>query len=380
MNNKIFFLIVVVIMAGICLLVPQKSIADEGAHLQQIQMFIKGDYHVIDILTVFPMYHAFMATISFGITSIVGLRIINLIVLVLFSVFCFNFILKDKFRTIQTMLFPTIFLFYFIIYTDIFSMCIVLIAYLFLIKEKYWSSAFFLLAASLVRQNNIIWAGFFILYVLIKYFALIPNFKNSISISIKKLLPIILSVVAFAIIVLVSGKLVQGDTEHHQIGFYTGNILLFLFVVAIAYLPLLNINKIKEKLKDILIWFGFLLLLIAVMTFKNTHKYNNVPGLWFNMLLMNVDNNFLIKIVFFIICFIGLLLLSTIEFKDKKNYLLYVGTFVYLGASALIEPRYSTIPLIFINLFRIQEINKKEKILFVYWLLLAIAFFFTLLT
>lgn len=90
----------------------------------------------------------------------------------LLSVLIFYLIAKridskmSEIKTLQYFFFPILFVFFFLLYTDVYSLLYTLITFLLVLKRRYFWAGFFGFLSLLIRQNNIIWLGFFLrLYI-----------------------------------------------------------------------------------------------------------------------------------------------------------------------------------------------------------------------
>ena len=154
---------------------------DEHYHYRQIVRFIGGDFTPDPELPMIPGYHYVISGIGkifnllehsyYGAVSY--FRFISLIIsLGIIPVFYLVARIKDEksaiIRTLQFSFFPLVSPFFFLIYTDLPSLLLMLGAfYLMLKKRMFWG----VILASFniyLRQNNIIWLMFFYVYFYVR--------------------------------------------------------------------------------------------------------------------------------------------------------------------------------------------------------------------
>jgi alpha-1,2-glucosyltransferase len=358
--------------------------ADETAHATQISYYIKGEYVKLNSLTVPPTYHLIVAMIckSIGVTSLPSIRLVNMILLFILFIPIVYILTKNYYKTLQSFFFPTLFLYFVLIYTDIFSTILILISFYLMTKERYIWSAVVGTLALFVRQNNIVWFAFIITY---DYF---KDDGEEDTWNWKKLIPYICGGLLFVAFIYFSGGVVQGDSSHHPITIHFGNIWMFLFTFFLCFLPysLSVLPKLKNKIKEswennycIFISIVLTLITIGVMLFRNTHEYNQIKTAWFNELLIAIDNHMFIRLIYLAIIILSVLVLWVTEFDSWHHYLLYFFTPIYLMLSWMIEVRYYFIPMLLFIIFMKYDNPKIERMATVYNILIALLWFMTLI-
>jgi len=124
----ICFLILALILWSLFLFMPNFYV-DEYIHYSQISLFLSENYSIVPKITTFPFYHLVIAKVSsmFGYSSnTFGLRLVSFL-MSLVSVWIF-YLLAIKlniknylFRTLQFVFLPISFIYFALIYTDIFN-------------------------------------------------------------------------------------------------------------------------------------------------------------------------------------------------------------------------------------------------------------------
>lgn len=380
-------LIAVLIWVGIIFLGDSKY-ADEGDHARQISRFMKGNYNVMSQITTIPGYHAVIAFIAkvLGHSFSQQLRLISLAVS-LFSIWIFYLLAKKlqaenpSVKMLQFVFLPITFFYFPFLYTDIFSLLLILIAFYFTISKKHSWAALFCLASLLVRQNNIIWVAFFAAYGFVA--------DNGFSFSFKKALEFVrkgygyfVVVILFLLFVWLNGGVSIGDRERQQVGFYLGNIYFFLVLIGVLFLPvtLAAVGKINKIIFRKRVIFGILAGLVVAGLFwffpPQIHEYNLKLKFLRNIILSFGYGQYVLAYAAAI--FWGCLSLSLLEF-EKKAFLLIPFTVAALVPSLLVEQRYMIVPVVLMLLLRKEKSLKVEYGLVAYFFMLSAGLVYMLL-
>jgi len=339
-------------------------IVDEHESLPQIINFTNGDFRLLEI-SAMPGYHAVMAILVkiSGQSSVFVVRCITTIFGFITAILFFkinrrihneNGILK----TIQFVLFPSIFLYFFMIYTDILSLMLVMLMLLFSLNKRYALAGLFGILSMLVRQNNVIWTAFIPAVV---YFE-----TNGFSFSMDKILSVIRKTwvffagfALFILFVIINKGVALGDSSSHPaFQFSTGNLFFMLFVFFVFFLPMnvANIPKIIELLKSNkwALLFSLVLFVTYWFTFKNDHPYNQIEPHYFlrNLVLTRFTASEKMRLLFFFPMLFAFWSMAVTELSRKEWYLIYFFAILFLLPSWLIEQRYYIIPFMLFMLFK----------------------------
>lgn len=365
-----------------------KQYADEYAHNRQIRWFLKGNYGLLSDLTTIPGYHVVIAIFSkiYNHPSLIKLRAISFslssISILVFYLISRKFKHKDSLtRTLQFVFLPISFFYFPLLYTDIFSLLMVLLAFYFAIKKQYKLSAFFSLTSLLVRQNNIIWVFFTWIYEYVSTFGFSISRKN-VADYLKKTFGYLLIFVAFAAFVFFNKGVAIGDAESHQAGFYMGNIYFFLAMIGFLFFPFLvssihNLNGLKNK-KTLIFGIGAGALIASSFAFfpPAIHPYNLKLNFLRNIILQGVYHKWFWSYVMAI--FVGYMTIFLMKF-EKKNYLFFPFIFLSLLPAFLIEQRYAIVSFVFLLLLRKEESDEAEKLIIPYFFIISIGLIYMLL-
>ena len=357
---------------------------DEKIHDRQINRFFKGNYDLLSNLTTIPGYHVVIASISKILNnhSSQQSRFISLFFSLL-SIWVFYLVAKkinsknSTKRTLQYTFLPISFLYFPLIYTDIFSLLIVFTAFYFSLSRKYKSSALFSLFSILVRQNNIVWVVFIWIYSYIQEYGFsfsVEKIKNYTSRTFGHILVFIM----FLLFVFLNKGVAIGEQDQHHMGFYSGNLYFFLALVGVLFFPILFSNLKKANLPRIY-WGLGLGMLISILLFfftPDVHRYNLNMKFLRNIILQFAYNKYIFAYAFSII--LGCVALFLMKLKNQA-LLIIPFIAVCLSQSFLVEQRYSIIPIVFLLLFRQEQKNEAESILIVYFFLFSSSLLFMLL-
>jgi alpha-1,2-glucosyltransferase len=357
-------------------------IVDEGNHYLQIQFvldFFKGKKFIINpVLAMLPGYHFVMAGFSYIVDnlSVTFIRFVSTIFSYI-SIIIFFLLLKSEksypqipvIKLIQYAFFPLIFPFFFLIYTDSFSVLLILFSWLLVLNKRYYIGGIIATASILVRQTNLIWLIFMMSYI---YYET-NQFKFNLAILtnwIKDCWTFFLGIGFFSLFVLVNGGMIvgKGAAQYFPSYLYFGNSYFLLFLFFFLFLPLNidNRHKIQNLIKinpwimiGIVAFFIFYLLTFNQLSPQNLKGEDRLIINYFlrNEILITFTSSILFKSLFFIPVVYSLLSIAVTHLYKKSYYLLYPFTILFFIPIWQILPRYSLIPFILFILFK--ETNSK---------------------
>ncbi len=390
-QTQTFLLIALILIITLPLLISIRQDAnlhvDERDHRDQITRFLQGEKSLYPLLTTIPGYHLILAMLlkPFPNPTLPLARTLTF-VFSLLSILVFFLIVKKidpasvSTKTLQYAFFPILFPFFFLIYTDVFSLLLVLTALFFALRKSYNLAAFMGIASIAVRQNNILWLLFLFIFMYTQEYSTIN--KEAIKNHLKKSWLFLLGFLAFAIFLFINQGIAIGDRTGHPGGIFFGNIYFLLFLFFFLLLPynlaslLKIIEKIKQNKKIILLLAVFLV--FYLFTFKNTHPYNQEAYNFFlrNQILNFFTSSLFLKILFFLPIAYSMLSLSTTKLPSKACYLIYPTTILYLLPSWLIEQRYYLIPLALFLALKEKKSNAIEYLTILAYIALSLYFFY----
>jgi len=346
-------------------------LADERSHYLQVAALLEGK--MLGMTTMLPGYHLLMAglVLLMGETSVQFLRSWSMIISVL-SILVFYGASRaiggkdsgeDTLRTAQYLFFPIIFPFFCLIYTDILSLLLVMLALFALLKRREVLAGFTGLSSLLTRQTNVVWVGCLFLFLCYNVLAS-KGSRNPLKEIGKRGWSFLLAFGLFLAFLIVNGGVACGDKGSHPFpSFHLANVYLLLFMFFFLFLPL-NVSLFPLVWRRWKVMIGLLILFpIYLATFENTHPYNAARFSLYlrNKILLLFTSSDLWKACFFIPVAYSLLSLSVIRLSRKEFCLLYPATVLLLLPSWLVEPRYYFIPFVLFSLFRPRSSNLVER-------------------
>lgn len=351
------------------------GIGDEDVHRFQINWFINGRIEIFKYVTMIPLYHglvAFFAKIS-GLTSLNGLRFVHMllamgVVPAMYRLVRCFYPDESISRTLLFMFTPVIFPLFFLTYTDLPSLALVLV-----MLERAWSRHYFwagvaALFAVLMRQPNIIWVVFtggVIALRTAQTMSLSINFRTPGSLLalfgstyimaiLRKCRWLLLVFGVFAIFVVLNGGVALGDAEQHQVTLNLSNLYFFLLVAFVLFLPF-NLEQVGDIYRLICAHWWLVLVLAGLFfiyfnTYGHPHKYNS-PELDFyrhNLFLYYTSDIRLLRVLsFFPMAWMTLSFITTIQKSQYRGIIVLTLGFGLLSFMPLplIEQRYYLVAL-----------------------------------
>ena len=362
-------------------------ISDEWVHFNQVSRMRAGDWWGIDpSLTMLTGYHALVAAAMklAGAESLGAARWISALSGVL-AVWTFRGLRREWVKDAgalpvqQFALFPILLPFVFLVYTDVLSIAMVMGAMWLALRNRHGSAALVLLASLLVRQNNVVWAGFIAAWCLWPAMRWRPwrSWRESLRIGV----PYAGVVLAFVAYWLANGRISVSQTQsyaHPDVSFHVGNVYFALAMLA-ALMPLhlgLGLRRFVAKARARPAWWLLPLAALAVfaLLFRVDHEYNrvvpdfNVRNAW----LLYIDANLVAKSVFGLVATLAACALAGNGTATDRGWILLPFAGVALCAAWLIEPRYALVPVAFWLAMRRQESAPVEYATLALWGALAV--------
>lgn len=395
-SSRLWALILLIVLLALLMfaLLPNQPIADELIHLPQIQSFMSGSMALSGIVAMPPGFHYSIASIAslLNFNNLSDLRIINAAITLMCPILFWLYLKLDEdrltdIRTAQLLLSPIIWPFFFLLYTDLSSLFLILIG-LVLLRQRYVIPAALICTISLAfRQNNIFWITLLWLMAIEHHFPL--NFSigkagfsplkilKALTYSLQKTAIFLIPFGTFALFVYLNGGVAMGNKDLHQAsGIFPTQIFFCLLVLWIVLLPLHihnlpTIFSLVLKHKLILLGLGLLAVLYFI-SFDISHPYN-FPSDYFirNWILYKLKDHPAWRLLAFLPMAWALLSFATTQLKDPAYYWLYPITVISLLPVHLIEQRYYIIPLALFLLFRSPTTKAWEEVLVVWGVLLT---------
>lgn len=377
-QTQCFLLVTIVIasLGGLNMMPSQWHYHDESFHFPQIELYISGIYtEVIPQLTMIPGYHASVALLSklFMQESVDFARTMSFVLSLpaLLMVYLNARVLNHKLPALTTLVFflcPIIFPYFYIIYTDIPSLGLVLTGLYLTLNRRYQWAALVLGVSILFRQTNIMWL--FLCWLL----ALSEGgfFRNLLALQVKPLLMQIKSgmfflviCLAFVAFVIINGGVAIGDAGQHQLNrLYITQPFMCLFVMFFIFLPwhILNTKKIIDlvRRRPEILFIVSVLFVVYISTFWAYHGYNDFEFFLRNRVVMWVRQDFWTQSLAFVVMAWAFLSLLVTPFRKPEFYWLYPVAVLSMLPHGLIEQRYFIEFLVLFILFRKPECKKAD--------------------
>lgn len=381
MKTVSFFVILFLVHFGAFWIIKSQNLMiDEYHHYNQIASFWQGSWAPTKGISMLPTYHAVLGSLAlFARTrSLEMLRFISFAVSFV-SIIVFYWIAfridapSARVRTVQYALFPLFFPFFPILYTDIFTLTFVLATMLAVLARKPVFTITGAVVMLFLRQNTIVWVLFAHALRLTVY----AGSKKKVSRHnlLHDSIDFLPAYVFFLLFLVVNRGFAVGIQTYQPVSFFNmGNIYLLLSVFFILFLPVIaaGAKRLLLLLKKPWIWLlvaaglGFFLL-----TFANTHPWNQSWYFLHNMIPLWASQSLANKLVYFVAIAVGVLALTRIRFVRKEFLLLYPFTVLSLLPFWFVEARYLFVPFALFLLFRKAEKPWVEYIQTGYFILLA---------
>lgn len=352
-------------------------VADERIHARQIAMLADGKLEIARKLTMFPGYHVVIAVLARltgaqGPTAFRTLSaLVSLPVIPIFYAIARQ--LAPRFAAVATLQFtflPILFPFFFLLYTDAFSLLLVLLSVLLVLRHRRSAAAVVAMLSVLVRQTNIICLAFTLGLAYLEDHGFTLS-RRQLGSALRRHVVFVLGLAGFAGFVAVNRGVAVGDRSSHPLKLALGNVYLFLFLSFFLLLPshLATLKSALAALRDRrVLALALLLYAVFMFTFVNDHPYNQssvtahqwseaaklvgeAPFLR-NQLLHLATRSALTRTLFFIPVLLSCLVLGKTQLVQPRFLLVYPLLLVLLTPSWLIEQRYCLVPLALLLLAR----------------------------
>lgn len=372
-------------------------LGDEWVHWSQIRRFVAGDYRIYsEYLTNVPGYHWLVTGLlwPFGTEALGPVRVITAVMLLGSAILFYRIRLvlhpADAQRaTAQFFFLPTMFVYGFMAYTDVQALLFLLGALLATLQRRHGLSALLLLASMGMRQNHVLWAVFLAVH------AAWPTLLASVHASamdrrsaafwsqwaravLAIVWPYVLAVLCFCVYWLLNGSIAystaQSANAHPDFRPDIGNPF-FLLVIAAILFPLqtvagwVRLVRFGSTPRGLWIW---LLPLIVFMLFARFFEVHHP----FNFIVDgNLRNQFLQQVSAHGLAWWGFGALAAWAFCGlvfqrwvvPQGWLWLPFSLLFVGASWLIETRYTIVPFALFLAMRRPASDLTERVTLGAW-------------
>ncbi len=337
---------------------------DEVFHYGRIEKLLRGTVTVRDFGVMFPGYHLLVAALLklTGLSSVAAARVISLL-LGLTSCGAAYGIARSVdrptalLRTLQCVLFPILLPFFPLLYTDPLSLALLLFAVLAALRGRLFLLFIFFLFASLVRQNNILWAPLLFALLLPAAPAWRVVIKRPMAL-LKIAWPLLPPVIVFLLFVAWTGRASLNPDlafAHPFPSFSFGNIFFTLFLFTPLFFPHVAAHaRVTIRLLGRPSTWLLLVMLFTLFSifFSVDHPANSEVGRLRDTILLAAASGGLQGFLFWLSGAIAVLTLMATPLARRSFLWIYPLSILYLGGSWLIDPRYAIVPLVLFPLFR----------------------------
>ena len=346
-------------------LLQSQPIVDETVHVPQIESFMRGSWDTQPNLAMIPGYHLVVAGLmsATGLSSLGAMRGMSAMFGVV-AALIFYFIrrkLNDEDALASAVLFylfPLFYPYYFLAYTDIFSLVIVLLAVLSAISGRHVLAAVIMTLSLAVRQNNVIWAAFLAAYaawpaLTMRETSAWMRLKGASAKAISYVLPALafLAYWRWNGTIAFSAKIAGA---HPDLTVHAGNVWFtsLLFLVLFPYEAWKGLRSFGAAL-PVRPWLS-LIPIVAGGCVKLRGSGDNHAFLDYfirNAFIVSVAHGWM-KVCVGISVGLAAWSMAFIRFRDSRGLLIYPVSIVCLASSKLIENRYSIVPFALWMAFR----------------------------
>ena len=362
---------------------------DEVYHFAQIELFRNGEWRVLDrYLTTIPGYHFVVALLLklTGSDSLGAARTITAL-FGLAAAAAFHVLRRqtqpggEALATAQFLVLPVLAPFFFLVYTDVLALALVLWATVATTRNRHWLAALVLCAALLVRQSDAIWAGF------LMALAAWPEFREHRFGDPGRLAslvaPYLLPVVAFVAFWAWNGSISLSREQAllHPVGLHGGNVLLALAVGGFLFLPQafarMHRYVAPSRAHPWFLLITPLAIAIFYFGFRADNPYNAAAPDFYvhNLLAQDLATDRGLRFIAAVVAGVGARIFLVTPLRPAAAYWLFpIGAF-FLASEWLVETRYLIVPFALWLAFREQRSKRAEYIMLALWALLAVEMF-----
>lgn len=387
--------------AMMALAVAGFTIGDEWVHWLQIQRFVRGDYRIFDQwLTNIPGYHWLVTALlkPFGVDGLGWVRAITGAM----TLVCAWTFFRIRHRvhpadaqraTAQFFFLPTMFVYGYMAYTDVPALLFLMGALLATLHGRHRLSAVLMIASMAIRQNNVLWIGFLALLAAWPVWCAIADaprtsrweparWRRWIGELLALLWPYIAAVACFCVYWAWNGSIswstAQSQNAHPDFRPDIGNPIYLLAIAGVLF-PLQIAAGWKRLAVFGTCWRGVWVWLLPVLVFGlyallfKVHHPSNV------VVKTNVRNQWLQLVaeggvawwVFGALATWGFCGLAFQRYAVPLGGLWLPFSLLFVGASWMIEMRYTIVPFVLFLALRKPEGVWAERVTLAGWIALS---------
>jgi alpha-1,2-glucosyltransferase len=351
-------LLFVPVLLGACFLIARtmELRADEENHLSQIQNYLAGNY--VTTSAAGGGFHAAAAIFAL-LTGYSGMENIRLFVLLVSgaTILTFRSLVMSfepqasTVRTLQFALFPLLFPFWFLIYTDVLALLLLLLAILALMRDRFHFSGILMIFAMAVRQTYVVWLA------LLGVWTAIMNFAAPLRQLVKRGMSFGIAAALFLLFVLANDGVAIADQDSHPgMELHTENLLFMLVCFFLMFFPLIvsKLPRIVRLHPALLTGIALSSVVLFFGTFRVDHPYNVATQDTFlrNAMLQAMTSSRLAGAATSVAIALAASSLFVIQLRQPVHYLIYPFAVLSVMPVWLIEQRYYLPAFALFMLFR----------------------------
>jgi alpha-1,2-glucosyltransferase len=335
------------VLAGCFLLArTMEAKIDEANHLGQIQRYLAGNY--VTTSTASGGFHALAAMFAWlaGDAEKESIRLFVLIVAFV-TILTFQSLIESfepqaaTTRTLQFALFPLLFPFWYLIYTDVLALLLLLLAVLAVRRNHLHVSGIMMILSMAVRQSYVVWLA------LLGVWIAAMNAGISLRQLARRGLSFGFAAALFLLFVLLNDGVAIGDRDAHpEMELHTENLLFMLVCFFLTFLPLIAsvLPRIRRLHPALLVAVPVLSIALLFGTFRVDHPYNDnavTEDLFLrNELLQVITSSTIARAGASLAVAVAALSLFVIRLRQPIHYLIYPFAALSVMPAWLIEQRY----------------------------------------
>lgn len=353
-------LVLLGIVAGVAIAVRMPSpVSDEWYYQDQIRMFHDGDWSLVPVITMIPGYHAAVGLITrlFGEYSNTTARMVNVagslpLLVLAWRLAERNYLDSGAMRAAQTFFLPLLYPFFFLIYTETWSITLLVGMMLATLGGRVALAALAAVASMAIRQDFVIWAAFALLLLALEEATWSARLRRAIAVG----WPLIGAGALFVAFFVANGfSVALGDKPMHASPHNATNLyvcLLYAFVLFIPY-HAWNAPKVIALLRKpwiaVAVACGFA---VYWQTFSNSHPDNQSRHWLHNEVLYWMMQLDWLRALLYLPMAWAALSFAASRLPERRFEWLYAFAGLSVFLHPLVEERYYLPGFVLFNLWR----------------------------
>jgi alpha-1,2-glucosyltransferase len=256
-------------------------------------------------------------------------------------------------RTLQFALFPLLFPFWFLIYTDVLGLLLLLLAVLALTRERFHVTGILATLSVAVRQTYVVWLA------LLGVWTAVVNSAGPLRQLAWRGMSFGIAAALFLLFVMANDGVAIGDRDSHpEMELHTENLLFMLVCFFLMFLPLIvsRLPQIARLHPAVLMGVALSSVLLFFGTFRVDHPYNHndiTEDVFLrNTVLQAMTSSTLARVATSVAIALAALSLCVIRLRQPVHYLIYPFAALSVMPVWLIEQRYYLPAFALFMLFR----------------------------